>query len=367
MPDEPIPPTLVDDRLPDWWRPLTLNLDGDHLALRRAGVKALREGLSHDKAVDAVCYAHGDRVAGERIIDDVRAAARTADGAFAGDAGDAEPPALVAAAVADQLATAPTSDLSTLVSLLVCSAAFGGHAPVIEGMALVDYAIRQLEHVGAWTRGTATLRNEHSAAQSVASALNEAAVIPTTGGGLTDTAANAALASHADILKELGRRVDALTRAAAHEQAVLREQLGQHTWVLESWCGTASDLWVEVPPDARPLVAAVELADRTRGNAPAIGAENLLGSLLAAAGGGIGTPLASVGGAAPLIAGHFDAAPNAMLFPISTAIARYRERNGAATWKTAAKGVLPTHSRPGVELAVQGYREAMALRILGHA
>ena len=63
-------------------------------------------------------------------------AARSADGAFAGDVGDAEPPALAAAALADQLAVEPDEDLSTLIALLIGSATWTGAAPAIAGMRL---------------------------------------------------------------------------------------------------------------------------------------------------------------------------------------------------------------------------------------
>lgn len=370
MPNDPLPRTLLQDRLPDWWRPLGLDLDGSHLALRRQGIEALREQLSIDNVIDAVAYAHGDRQAGDRIIDIVRATARSADGAFAGDVTDPEPPSLVAAALADHLAVQPSHELSTLISLLATSAAYGAHPPAIDGIGLTAYAARQLEHAAAATRRTSALVMRPTARKLTSDALEALTAVPQTGGGLTDTVVNAALTGHADILVKLASRIDELATRSAKEHTVLREQLTQHTWVLESWCETTNTAWSDVPPAARSLVAAVELAERTRaGGHPAIDAENLLGSVLTAANAGRGNktvPMAGVAAAAPLIQRHLVAAPNAILFPIATALMSWREREGATGWRTTLKGVLPTGQRPELELSLQAYREALALRVLGH-
>lgn len=365
MPADPLPLTLLQDRLPDWWRPLALNLDGDHLDLRRQGIEALRNELSLAEIVDMVAYAHGDDEAGERVIKTVRLTARSADGAFAGDVGDAEPAALVAAAIADQLAVRPDSELSTATSLLVLSAAYSGSRPSIQGIGLPDYAARQLEHVAAFARRTPALVMRPTTRNMVAGALEDLAAVPSTGAGVTDTVVGTALSGYDEVLRKLAARVDELATRSAKEHGVLREQLRQQTWVLESWCETAEVPWGEVDHDARALIAAVELADRTNGSAPAVDAESLLGSVLIAAGSSRKlSPLSSVGAAAPLIERHLTSAPNAVLFPVSTALARWREREGGAGWKTAAKGILPTRQQTALELSLQVYREALALRVL---
>ena len=56
MTAEPLPTTLLHDRMPDWWRPLALDLDGERIARRRRGVEALREALSRENVIDAVGY-----------------------------------------------------------------------------------------------------------------------------------------------------------------------------------------------------------------------------------------------------------------------------------------------------------------------
>ena len=320
--------------MPDWWRPLGLDLDGDRLARRRQGVEALRQALSVENVVNAVAYAHGDLVAGVRIIGTVRAAARSADGAFAGDVGDAEPPAIVAAALTDQLAVDPGSELSTAVSLLVLSAAYGGHRPAIDGIGLADYASHQLDYRAASSRRVATLAVSPPATRLVQDAL---AAIPQAGAVVIGTAVGTALSAHAALLVQLAARLDETTTRAAAEHAVLREALSQQTWLLESWCETADRPWSEVPAEARALIAALELAARTHGSAPAIAAESLLASILSAAGSTRALePVAGVGAAGPYLEGKLSVAPNAILFPIATALAQWRDGQRVSGWEPPA-------------------------------
>jgi hypothetical protein len=349
---QPLPTTLLQDRLPDWWRPLALDLDGQRLELRRAGVTALREALTRANAVDAVAYAFGDEAAGARVIATVRAAARSADAAFAGDVGDAEPPALVAAALADLLAVEPDDDLSTLIALLIGSAAWSGAAPAIAGMRLPEYAVRQLEHRAAMTRYIPPLSAEPSLVEAVRAAL----------AAESSDRVGSVRASQARALEEIAARIDEIAVRADAAHAVLREQLRIQTWVLESWCATAEADWRDVPAEARPLIAAVELAQNTAAVAPAIGAETLIGSILGAAGVGLGVETsASVAAAGPFLDGHLETAPHPALFPIASALTRWRGRSGpeappdpAAAW----------HEE--VAIGMQAYREVLALRALGY-
>jgi hypothetical protein len=348
MSAEPLPTTLLHDRMPDWWRPLGLDLDGERLARRREGVEWLREALSLDNIVNAVAFAHGDVVSGVRIIGTVRAAARSADGAFAGDVGDAEPPAMVAAALCDQLAVNPDSELSTVVALLVLCANYGGHRPAIDGMALAEYAARQLEYRAAASRRAAASDASSSASTLVQDAL---AAIPQTGPVVIGTAVGTALSAHAEILVQLAARIDELSARAAAEHALLRETLLQQTWLLESWCETADLPWSEVPAEARALIAALELAARTSGSAPAIGAESMLASQLSAAGGARSLePNAAVTAAAPFLDGKLTAAPSAMLFPVATALARWREGQPLSAWEAPAPAPeAPAGSEPAID------------------
>ena len=163
------------------------------------------------------------------------------------------------------------------------------------------------------------------------------AVVPQTGPVVVGTAVGTALSAHAEILVALAARIDELSARAAAENAVLRETLLQQTWLLESWCETADLPWSEVPAEARALIAALELAARTNGSAPAIGAESLLASVLSAAGGARSLePSAAVAAAAPFLDGKLTAAPSAMLFPVATALARWREGQPLSGWEAPA-------------------------------
>ena len=260
MSAEPLPTTLLHDRMPDWWRPLGLDLDGQRLLDGARASSGCGEALSLDNIVDAVAFAHGDVVSGVRIIGTVRSAARSADGAFAGDVGDAEPPAMVAAALCDQLAVDPDSDLSTVASLLVLCASYGGHRPAIDGMALAEYAARQLDYrvgvlaargdVGpprprrpSWS-GTRSPRSpRRGRSRSARRSARRCPLTPRSSSSWPPGSTSCPRAPRPS------------TRCCARRCASRR-------WLLESWCETADLPWSEVPAEARALIAALELAAR---------------------------------------------------------------------------------------------------------
>jgi hypothetical protein len=349
---EPLPSTLLRDRMPDWWRPFALDFDGGILAERRCAIEALREALSTRQAVDAVAFAHGDLEAGERIIDLVRHVARGADRRYDGRVGDAEPPALVAAALADQLASAPDADLSTLISLLVLSAAYSCLRPVIAAIALPDYAARQLQH-----RAVSARRCAAPAPSSAGELVRDALANGGDGGS----------PAHPAILAVLARRIDDLATGAQHDNAVLRERLEQLTWARLSWCETADAEWRDVEAPARPLIAAVELTQRTRGIAPPPDAPALLGSVLTDANPGPGVdPVAAVAAAAPHLAGRLGSAPHSALFPLTTALTQWRQRPADAEFRARPELEHAAGLQDEKTIAMQAYREALALRGLEH-
>ena len=367
MTGDALPTTLIEDRISDWWRPLAVDLDGERVARRRQGIETLRQALSREHAVDAVAYAHGDAAAGARIITIIRDAARPVDVAFRGEVADAEPPALVAAALAGQLAAEPDTALSTLISLLVLSASYSGLTPAIEGMRLSDYATRQLEHRSASLRAMADLRRRPSASELVGEALQ--VLEPTPENPWPGSGADRVRATHAEILAALAERIDDLAARAEAEHAVLREQLHAHTWVMESWCETAEAPWQEVASEARPMIAAVELAERTHGGTPMIDAAALLGSVLTAAGTGLGVDVdAAAAAAAPYLEGRLREPPHAALFPLTTALVRSREHATESDDLGELRG--DRWSAPDwkdeLEIAMQTYREVLALRALWH-
>ena len=365
---EPLPATLLEDRMADWLRPFTVDLGGERIARLRHSVEGLRDALSPSNAVDAVAYAYGDEAAGEGIIEIVRAA--NSDEGYTAEVGDAEPPALVAAALADQLAVEPDSEVSTLISLLVLSADWVGLRAAIDGIRLADYAGRQLEYRSASARRLAGLTTVPSASEFVRDALRSLDV------AAQDLAHQSAvyrrgseLATQADIVTELAARIDELAARADSEHAVLREQLRQQTWMLQSWCETAEASWSDVAPEARPIIAAVELAQRTHGGVPAVGAEALLGSVLAGAGRGLGVdPIAAIAAAGPYLADRLLTAPHPFLFPLTSELSRWRELaadQDEPRWEPSEHGLAEAWQEE-TAIAVQAYRETLALRLLGH-
>jgi hypothetical protein len=367
---DPLPTTLLDDRMADWLRPFTVDLGGERITRLRESVEALREALSLRNAVDAVAYAYGDEPAGERIIETVREAARTADTARRAEVGDAEPPALVAAALADQLAVEPDSDVSTLISMLVLSADWSGQRVAIDGIRLADYASRQLEYRSASARRLVALAAVPSASDFVRDALRSLdAAAQDLAHQSTQYRRGSELVTQVDIVTELAARIDELAARADSEHAVLREQLRQQTWMLESWCETAEASWSDVAQEARPIIAAIELAQRTLGGTPAVGADALLGSVLAGAGRGLGVdPIAAISAAGPYLEDRMLTAPHPFLFPLTSELSHWRELaadRDEPRWRPAAHGLTEAWQEE-TAIAVQAYREALALRLLGH-
>jgi hypothetical protein len=372
---QPLPTTLLNDRIPDWWRPLTVDLGGERIARARLNAETLRHELSLGNAVDAVAYAYGDSEAGERIIDTVRVAARGAENGTPAAVGDAEPPALVAAALADQLAVEPDTEVSTLISLLVLSAHWSGRRPAIEGMRLSDYADRQLEYRSASSRRMTQLSSAPSTSEFVREAMRSLGAAVQDVPGSTLSRRDSKVTTQADIMIALAARIDELAARTDYEHAILREQMRQQTWMQQTWCETAEADWSEVVPEARPIIAAIELAQRTRGATPAVSAEALLGSVLQSDGRGWGIdPAAAVAAAGPYIADRWRVAPHPFLFPLAAELSRWRERKADRDepegWRLspdrAAEDRLAEDRQDENVLSLQAYREALALRLLGY-
>jgi hypothetical protein len=358
---EPLPSTLLSDRMPAWWRPFAVELEGEPLARVRGGVEALRRALSRENVVDVVAYAFGDEAAGQRVIATIRLSLATNGATYSPGVGDAEPPALAAAALADQLAVAPDSELATLISLLVLSADYSERQPAIEGMRLADYAARQLEHRSASARRLVLAKADQPASELVSGALRS---LEATREG-EPTSLDWILAALAERIDEIAARID-------DEHAILREQLRLQTWAMQAWCDAAEMAWSEVPAEARPIIAAVELAQRTHGTAPAIGADALLASVLDTVSGPLGDMLdaeGAVAAAGPYIAGSLRHAPHELLFPLASELARWRTE-GSESYPTVARWLAPRGGsgprREEMAIALQAYREALALRLLGH-
>lgn len=361
MATDPLPPTLLSDRVPQWWRPFTIDATSERMDSVRDRVERLRKALSLDDVVDAVAYAHGDRAAGERIIELIRLAGGQPGARYVASASDAEPPALCAAALADQLAVEPDSDTSTLVSLLILSARYGALEPVIEGMRLVDYAERQLDYRAASSRRMRRLGGTPSAVEFVEDALRS-----------RDSGSQFRRGQDvpfAPLVGALAAGLDELAARGDAEHAIVREQLRLQAWAMQPWCATAEAEWSEVPRNARAIIAAIELAERTNGATPAIGADSLLAGVLDESGGRANAldMAEAVASAGPYLPDRLRSAPHPLLFPIATELARWRSVAGeqfdageAPAWRER------TEPRDEIELGLQAYHEQLALRILGH-
>jgi hypothetical protein len=359
MAAEPLPTTLLEDSIANWWRPLAVDLDGQIVTRRLRDIEALRRVLTLQLAVPAVAFAYGDAGAGREIIGLVRDAVRHPEARREARVEDAEPKALVAAALANQLAVDPSGDLSTVVSLLVLSAGYSGLRPEIARIDLADFAARQLHHR---TRRPAAPNQRTLTADHVSRRLASV-----NGVGERRWEAGDALPGDADLLIGLAPRVDELAAAADCALAALGEQVAQQRWATAVWCATAQMPWRDLEPAARPMVAAIELADRTDGVGPAIDAETLLGCILIDVGTAFDVdPAAAVAAAGPFIDGHMTDAPHDGLFPLATELERWRTRdNERAVIGRGSEHFGDCEPHAAVSIAMQAYREALALRALG--
>ncbi len=369
MAAEPLPTTLLRDRMPAWWRPFTVEPEGEPLARVRDGVEELRRALSFANAVDAVAYAFGDEAAGERIIDTVRSATPAVGGVQVA-VGDAAPPAFVSAALADQLAVAPDSDLSTLISLLALSADYSERQPAIEGMRLADYAARQLEHRSASTRrlvlvcgrpvgervgrGTAAcVRDPFARRAPPRRAIKHRSMASLT-----------ALAARVDEIARADRR-RARDRARAASAACL--ELHNRGARQRRWPGARSPA-----ETARPMLAAVELAQRTHGtrrrSAPRP-YSRASSKRTRERRGERSTRRPPLPPPALPCGAPAEAPPAPLLFPLASELARWCGGKGVRAnrgrWAEPG-GWDDARQREELAIAVQAYREVLALRLLGH-
>jgi GTPase-associated system helical domain len=357
MTSSPIQSTLLEDRLPDWWRALGVSLDG-HVQDRRAAITALTATLTTANLADAVAYAHGQTTSGEKLIDTIRACAREHDDTFAADVQDLEPAAMIAAALAHQLASQPATLVSTAISLLTLNAQWSGLDSVIEGQTLDRYAQLQLDYAAAANREV-TIGFSQTAAKVVAEILDEVAPLEAANPETLQPVFDA----NAQAIAKLAGRVDLLTKRVTDSQAVQNEQMEIQQWLLEEWCHTVGKPWVDTLPEAVPLLAAIELHQHTRGLAPARDARVLIASTIAKAGADPAReypPLTVLRAAQPLTDGVLQTGEVDRLFPLAAADQLLR----AGVSDTQAQNLVGPEDRPALAVAEEAYRELMCFRIL---
>jgi GTPase-associated system helical domain len=357
MTNSPIPATLVEDRLPDWWRALGVSLEG-HVQDRRAAITQLADAFTTATVVDAVAYAHGETSSGADLIVTVREHAREHDDTFAADVEDLEPAAMIAAALAHRLATESAGHLSTAISLLTLNAKWSGLKNVIEGQTLDDYAQAQLDYVTAASRDV-SLGFAQTAVKMVAESLEAA---PAVEPAISPETLQPIFAAHAQAIEKLAARVDTLTKRVGDSQAVQREQMDIQQWLLEEWCHTANKPWADTPDDAVPVLAATELHKHTRGPFPARDTRVLIASTIAKAGVDPSQqmpPLTALQGAEPFLSGVLKNGGADRLFPLAAA-----DQLPPGASDTAVRALLGSEDRPVLEIAEEAYRELMCFRIL---
>ena len=146
---ESLPTDLLEQRLPDWYRAVSVDLSGERLVARKAAIHQFAKDLSTGQALDAAAYASGHSERGDALIGPIRDAARETDPTFAADRDDAEPPIFVACSIAHHVVTWPDSNVSSLCSIGLLSAEFRGDHGVIPGQELGTLSRRAALRGGA--------------------------------------------------------------------------------------------------------------------------------------------------------------------------------------------------------------------------
>lgn len=365
---ETLPKDLLSERLPDWYRAVSINLDGEHLATRQKIIEALADQIDLDSAEATVAYAHARKGRGAELIEPLRETAREYDGSFAADAKDAEPQVLTGAAIAHRLVTKPRSDLSAVLSLLVLSAEFRGFEPAIRGQKLSQVAALQLREANEGKRSS-PIGSSSLLGTSIPKKFTELEQIPEDGNPTLNTQFGPWAAAAQESAEAIAKRVDAVEKSMLASHHTMNEQLDQTAWLLEERCALAGEAWVEVPADAVPLLAAAELSEISKyPGLPA--AEVLLASTIYKAGRDPDAKADLLKGVQRAVKA-LDSMPEPRageLFPISAALVARHEMGGRSGWRELAKsrrdgGNLPSAS--ALELSQQFLRELFAARLLG--
>jgi hypothetical protein len=364
---EGLPKSLLDDRLPDWYRGVRIDLDGEVLAARKGAIESLSKTIELPMTRSVVAYAHGRKPRGEELIEWIRTAGRAQDETFSGDAGDLEPQVMVACAVANRLATQPRDSVTSVLSLLIQCAHFRGYSSKARGQDLNALAERQLRVADDSARqvpkaAATTLRvtaNDHFA--------DIGDPFPDDPNALTGAGIGPWARAVQGTLDAVIQRLDTVDKGLARHAQVSREELEITAWLLEEYCETASKPWAEVGNEAAGIFAAYELAKITQAPGfPSLGV--MLASTLLKAGRDANSEV-DILRAVQRSAKALKGAPTLVdeLTPIASAIAAWRQMGGKSGWRELAKtnrggGNLRKPSER--ELAEQSYREFILARQL---
>lgn len=363
---EPPPKGILEERIEDWYRGVSIDLTGEILTARRQSIEGMAEDLDAPRAADAVAYAHGRRDYGPGLIDWIRERGTEFDPQFAAAARDLEPKVMVACAIAHHLATYPAHSHSTILSLLIQSAEFRGYRTSARSQSLTGLASRQLDYAAA-QRLSPPGPIAPSAVKKVNAAFKDLGDPPDSGGaesGLLEWLKALRSASEA-----LAQRSDSLERTLLRVAATGREGLDQTAWLLDDYCELGERPWKEMK-EAAVLVSGAELAAITATPSIAQAAVMLRSTLLKA--GRDPARRAKVLDVVQKGASSLDLWPTELghtLLPLSAAIDAWREKGrGAGAWRTLAKqnrGGGEIDGKTEAELADQAFREFFIARSLG--
>ena len=338
---EPLPSTLLHDRMPDWWRPLALDLDGEIVDRRRRGVEALRARAvdratrstpSPTRTATSTAGRAHHRPRPRRRPQRRRRLRRQGRRRRAAGARGRR-----ARRSARRRPRRRALDAHRRCSIL--SAAYSRATPPIAEMPLAEYAERQLEHRAASLAPPARRRHSRPRERADPDCSRRATGLPRrtprpANGRPAPALDRAALEALARADRRACDRRRARVRRAS--RAAAPPGVGHRPVVRDRPALRGR----EVDPAARPLVAAVELADRTRRDrAGARCAAALLRRILARAGAarfGLDEATA-VAAAGPLLEGASRARRTRCCS---------RSARGCATWRDSPSSSRARPRRP---------------------
>jgi hypothetical protein len=352
-----IPRDLLAQRFEDWYRGVSIDLEGDLLQARREAVEAMGEDISRSRVLAIVAFAHGRREFGGELIDWITEHGQASDSDFAPRPDNVEPRVMAACAIAHYLATNSGAELAPLISLSILSAGFRGYKTAAKSQNLSALARRQLELAFETQRqGPSAV----SAVKSVNAAFREAELGNPPDSGGAESGLDKWLAYLKSATETLASRHDALRRSVARLAGVNQQGLDQVGWLLDDFCELGDRPWSQMKESAI-LVSGTELAEISP--VPSLGqVEVMVRSTLVKAGRDPSSEakvLDAINRAAP----HLSIWPEGhahQLLPIAAGIDAWREKSGRSGWRATAKelrggGELAAKSE--AEIADQAFRE----------
>ena len=247
--------TFIDENLPRWLEPVTVESDADRVAVFRGASTSMAAELdSHVMA--AVDAAFG-------ILNDearawIASHVQRQNDAFVMGGKDELQRVLAAAAVAGRIASA-TDRQAVLAALAVLSAEFSGRQATIPELG--DLARTRIKEMGQLARARA--RALPTIAAELPSLPRTRKPDEETGAAVSPDTLAGDLGTHAKAIRQLASAADQVLGDMSARQAALDEEVEMLWWVIRAR-DEAGRSWQERAPVDRAVAAAVEIADRTR-------------------------------------------------------------------------------------------------------